>query len=304
LIVAKGKAPGGMSRYDMTWAILKMRGRAPLTHQYLNVLEPYDKAPVIRRIERAVVTGGATGAEFEPLAIRITGRDFVDTIILQHKHGHAVNAAGIECDGEFGFWRERDGELQAATLVRGTKLAKGDRGLTLEKAEYRGEIVSCDFDGNAIIVQPAPPDPASLAGRHIRLSNAFGSSASYHIETAEAVRDGCRIRFRIDPRVGEGFVKECKNGAVVSQVALRLSAFDYYAGKTLANEKGDVFYKLSDVANGRDCRIAATDGDHVSAERLDAQFADLDGDGLRRFAIYDYGPGDAVTMENVGVVLD
>jgi hypothetical protein len=304
LIVAKGSAPGGgRGGYSMTWAILKTRGEGPLARQYLEVLQPYVGEAVVRTVERLPVTGGDSVSPFAPLAVRITTRDFVDTILLQHRHGASMTANGIEFDGEFGFWRERRGTLQSATLVRGTRLLKDGRGVTLDAPEYRGEIADCDWKHNAFVIKPTWPAAAALAalaGRHVRIHNDHGSSASYQIERAETAPDGCRITVRYDPRIGEGFVKECKDGVLVSATQLKLSAFDQYAGKTLSNETGDVFYKLSNVVSGRDCVIAKTNEQSPSGAKLDADFADRDGDGLRRFTIYDYGPGDTVTVENMG----
>jgi len=56
------------------------------------------------------------------------------------------------------------------------------------------------------------------------------------------------------------------------------------------------------VAGGYNCLIIAEHGADLSAANLEAQFSDLDGDGLKRFVIYDYGPGDLVTMANFATV--
>jgi len=301
LTVAKGKPPGGRKLYEMTWAVLRNRGNAPLASQYVNVLEPYLAEPSIARIERVPVTGGDDGSPFAPLALRVTTRDSVDTIILQQQAGPLLTADGITCDGEFCLWRECAGELESATLVRGTKLLRSGRGIAMDAAEYTGEIVACDWTKSAITVRPAPPDVSALAGRHIRITNHLGSSASCQIETAEAVADGCRITFNLDPRIGEGFVQECKDGVVTSEIYLRLYPYGYYDGKTLTNETGEVLHRLRTVDRS-DCIIAQESGGDLSAATLQKQFGDLDGDGLKRFVIYDYGPGDAVTMENFAVV--
>lgn len=297
LIVARGKAPGGVSKYDMTWAIQRSRGEAPLAGQYVNVLEPYTGESGIEKIERLPVSGGDPDALFPALALRVTAGEIVDTILLQHQAGPVVTAGGITFDGEFGLWRERDHKLAAATLVRGTKLLKDRAGVTLPEAEYRGEIVSCDWKNATITVRPAPASPSSLCGRHLRITNSDGSSTSYQIAGVEPVEDGCRIRLGLDPRIGEGFVDGCGDGVVASKTDLRLRPFDYYSGKTIANETGDVFYRLSQVAK-QDCFIAEDKGEDLTAATLEAAFDDRDGDGLRRFLIYDYGPGDQVTIEN------
>ncbi len=302
LVFAQGHNPQGRLLYQMPWAILTSRGEAPLTRQYLNVVEPYVGQAAIRKIERVAVSGGDPEAQFEPLALRVVTEQCVDTIILQHEAGPLLTADGISFDGEFGFWRERDGQLDTATLVRGTRLLKDDTGVMIDAAEYTGELLSCDWAGRSIVVSPAPSDTAGLPGRHIRISNAYGSSSSALIKSAELVEAGCRIGFELDPRVGEGFVKECRDALVVSDTFLRLYPFGYYAGKTLANEVGKALCRISDVERGYDCLLIAEDGADLTAATLEAQLGDLNGDGLKHFLIYDYGPGDLVTIANSATV--
>ncbi len=301
LVVAKGKPPGGKKLYDMTWAVLKSRGEGPLTRQYLGVVEPYVEQAAIIKIERVPVSGGDDDAQFPALAVRVTTDEFVDTIIVQYSAGAEVSAGGITCDGEFGLWREQNGQLHTATLVRGTKLLKDKEGIKLAAAEYNGEITTCDWQGRTITIAPKPADASALVGRHIRITNPQGNSVSYQVERAEFVDGACRLNFALDPRIGEGFVKGCKDGVVTSSIYLKLYPYGYYAGKTLANETGEVLYRLRDVSK-YDCLIAKAEGEDVSAAKLQAEFSDLDSDGLSRFVIYDYGPGDTVTMENYATV--
>jgi hypothetical protein len=299
LVVAKAKAPGGKCNYDMTWAILRQKGTAPLARQYLTVLEPYSGQPVLTRIERVPVAGGAADAPFPPLALRVTAGDTVDTILLQDQAGAEIVADGIAFNGEFGLYRESQGRLAAACLVRGTKLTKAEMGVTLETAEYRGTIVACDWRQAIITVEP-PPCPGAVSGRHLRITNDHGSSSSYQIVSTEPAGNQCRIQLALDPRIGEGFVQTCRDGVLVSATHLRLHIYNYYAGKTLANETGTQWFKLKNVEKGSDCIILPPQPGTAAptATQLDAAFADGDADGLRRFVIYDYGPGDRVTMES------
>jgi len=78
---------------------------------------------------------------------------------------------------------------------------------------------------------------------------------------------------------------------------LRLASWGYYAGKTLANEDASAVYRLQDVAGRTKCVIDAEREGQVAAADLEKQFADQDGDGTPRLVIYDYGPGDTVTIE-------
>jgi len=318
LTVAKGKAPGGRSDYEMTWAILRRQGTEPLSSQYLCVLEPYENKPIIRNVEPVAIAEQTphfpidkeqsphspfekgAGGIFPPLAVRVTTDEYMDTIVLQDSAGSVCRTAdGLICDGEFGFWRERIGKPVAAVLANGSILRKRETEISQPNAVYKGIIEHCDFESFEVKIAPAPHDIAALMGKHVLIHNDAYNSASYLIKGARPAEGGCMLTLDLDPRIGEGFVGGFEDGCLISGAQLRLARFSYYAGKTLANENGTALFQLSDVENGVRCRIHEATHGQVTADMLSAQFSDRDGDGLSRFLIYDYGPGDAVTVKNV-----
>jgi hypothetical protein len=192
----------------------------------------------------------------------------------------------------------------AAVLAGGTKLKKGDASLTMPSATYRGRIRSCDWQHRTVVVEPQPEDAAALVGTHVQIHNEAGSHASFLIQAAEPVEGGCRLTLPFDARVGEGFVKACSDGAVLSGTALRFwNYWRYYAGKTLANEDGSAVYRLRDVTRSMACALDEATHGKVGAGKLRAEFVDKDGDRRACFLIYDYGPGDQVTIQRASVVL-
>ncbi|MHC4677237.1 MAG: hypothetical protein ACYTEK_00920 [Planctomycetota bacterium] len=300
LTVAKGKAPGGgKNPYEMTWALLERKGQIPLASQFLLLLEPYEGAPSIQRIERIKISSEENAGQFVPLAVRVTTAEFVDTLIFQPNQNTVCKTQdGLVCDGEFGFWRERhDGQRAAAVLAHGQQLHKGEHRLSLPKAQYNGRIERCDWSRHKLVLKPAPPRWKQWPGQHLQIHNDRGSHASYLIRDARMVPDGCEIILGLDPRIGEGFVRECQDGALISHVPLRMASLKYYAGKTLANENGSAVYRLADVEERTKCIIEKGVHGQVTAARLEQQFRDTDGDGLPRYLIYDYGPGDLVTLK-------
>jgi hypothetical protein len=278
LTVAKGKAPGGKSDYEMTWAILRREGAEPLSSQYLCVLEPYQGKRIVQKIEQVAVVG-------DGLAVRVTTDEYVDTIVLREDASSTCKTAdGLVCDGEFGFWREKNGELVTALA---------------SDTAYTGIIESCDYENFEMKIAPAPGDTANLIGKHLHIHNEAGNGASYLIKNARAVKGGCVLTLDLDPRIGEGFVSGFEDGCLISGTHLRMAQFSYYAGKTLANEDQSAMYRLKDVENGKRCMIdEATHGKGALSE----QFSDRDGDGLSRFIIYDYGTGDKITIKSVAVL--
>ena len=299
LAIAKGKPPQGKRSYVMTWAIVQRKGAAPLASQFLTVLEPFEGERCIQKIERLEVSGGPAGP-FKPIGIRVTSKQFVDTIILQPDDAaECTTADGIACNAEFGFWRERNGKLVEAVLAAGTTLRKGAAGVDLPSAAYRGRVKSCDWPKRTLVIEPRPKDIKALVGKHIRLGNDAGSNASCLIEAAEHVEGGWRVTLPLDPRIGEGFVRRCSDGAVVSATRLRFAGHcRYYAGKTIASEDASAVYRLRDVNRSLACLLDKATHGKIPAETLRAQFADTDGDGRPRFVIYDYGPGDDAVIKH------
>ena len=294
LTVAKGKAPGGKSDYEMTWAILRRQGTEPLSSQYLCIMEPYENIRAVRKIESVSVTGSSED-DFPPLAVRITTDEYVDTIVLQnYEDSECQTEDGLICRGELGFWREKNGEPADAVVINGKSLRKGETEVSQPEAAYMGVIESCDFGSFEVKVVPAPDDISALVGKHALFHNDAGNSASYVIKDARPYAGGCILTLDLDPRIGEGFVDGCEDGCLISGTHLRLARFSYYAGKTLANENHSAMYQLREVEKGVRCMVA-----QVSADELSEWFSDKDGDGLSRFIIYDYGPGDIVTIKNI-----
>ncbi len=299
LSVAKGKAPGGgKNPYEMTWSILQRTGQDPLASQFLYVLDPYEGSSAIRSVERIDVE--SEDNEFPALALRVNGETFSDDLVFQADAGAvATTPEGLTVRGEFGFIRTTQ-EGSAAILASGTSLARGDVQVTFEEPAYTGTVESCDWSRSRVVVRPAPRSPDDWVGHHLQVHNDAGSHASYTILAAANAGDVCEIDLDLDPRIGEGFVKACSDGEVTSHVRLRMASLSgYYAGKTLSNENGSAVYRLSGIARGgRRCVIDGARHGDLSGEDLTREFADLDGDGLTRYVIYDYGPGDRITINN------
>ena len=301
LALAQGRPPQGKKSYEMTWAILRRTGEAPLAGQYLTVLEPFEGKRRVQSIEPVEMPLDAPDG-FPPVALRVRTDQFVDTIVLQPDGARpCATPDGLATDAEFAFWRERDGKPVGATLVGGTRLAKDDAGLSQAEAAYRGRIVRCEWDRRAIVVEPAPERVDDLVAAHVQIGNPLGSHASYRIEAAERVDGAWRITLPFDPRIGEGFVERCEEGTVVSATGLRFHNYwGYYAGKTIAGPHARAAYRLRDVTGSVRCILADPPEGKLAADRLAREFADAD--GRARFAIYDYGPGDEVTIKRSAVM--
>ncbi len=316
------RAPGGRSEYEATWCVVQRSGTEPFVSEFLQVLEPWQGERRVESIEALPVEGGADG-DFRSLALRVTGDAFVDTIIIQPEGGTQCTAGGITTDAEFALWRQNpDGELLDTVLVRGTVLRREGMAMTLAQAELTGRIESCDWPARTVrVMLDDPPnqqtrmtapadggmaqvamagmsatDASALVGRHVLITNEVGNRASHMIEAAEPIEGGVELTLDCDPRVAEGPVQSVADGQVTSGMVFRLDRYGYYTGKTVANEDGSAAYRFTHM-DGRRTPLIATelDGEAPTAV-LEQQFTDRDGDGIARMIVYDYGPGDSVTI--------
>jgi len=96
----------------------------------------------------------------------------------------------------------------------------------------------------------------------------------------------------------EGPVGAINDDGVTSAVKLPFGTGLYYTGKTLSNEDNSALYKLNGVKASRGC-ISKQAHPVVDRDRLTREFVDREGDGTARFLIYDYGPGDTLTVPSL-----
>ncbi len=230
--------------------------------------------------------------EWQRFALRIYGKGFTDTFILQKNGGVKATADGVTSDGLVGFTRHVDGKCVASTLVRGTTLTTGEVAFSLPAPAFNAKIASCDWKHNTITLDTLPPQDAILLGRHIRIYNEYGSSASYIIQKVKTDGGKCVLTLNLDPRIGEGYVRNCTESAVHTKTELRMCPCQYYYGKCIVNEKGDRIFTVKN-AWLYDINVIG----NISKPDMIKAFPDTDGDGNIQFTIYDYGPGDAIQID-------
>jgi len=315
--LCKGKPPGGgKDMYELEWVIQKVTGPEPLNTQFITVLEAYEGRPLIDRVRRLDVhlpasypagegNGRTANGGQPPVALQVVAGDRVDTIVHCYDATVTVTTSnGVTMTGAFGVWSEIRGLFDRAFLVAGTRIGKGDRGFTADAPAWSGRIVSTDYVDHKVIVDASHADARQLIGRYARISNQGGKNdATHRIVAARPTTGGVELTFQLDPRVGEGPVTDVADGSIKSGTNLYLGAWAYYMGKTLTNEAGTTQYKVAGVSGSRRRRHTVYINPQLhpaaTAAVLSRQFTDADGDGTARFVIYDYGPGDRVTVPRV-----
>ena len=291
--LARGKPPGGGKPYELQWALQHAAVDEAGANQFVSVVEAYEGARRLTNVERLPVRMG-DAATLPPVALRVTAGRRVDTIICA-RSAVACEAGGVRTDGVFAVWSEIEGKFVKAFMTGGTALGKGTAGLKAATAGWRGKITAVRYRERTVAVTPPPPYPEALVGRYARVSNA-GSDCT-HLITGATTTDGhCELTFELDPRICEGPVTATRDNAVTSGVTLQLAGLRYCHGKTLTNEDGSVAFRVSGVTGRTTVWIDPEEHGAVPAEQVQRAFHDPDGDGSRRFLVYDYGVGDEVAV--------
>ena len=210
--LANGQAPGGRSSYDLTFALQHQQGDAPLARQYLSLLEPYQGARAIQKIEPlpvTVVTPGPPPPSFEPLALRVTGPDFTDLIAVTDP---AAAPGPARCGDRLAFTGQqafvsRAGNTTTVALMNGTELRAAGVRLTM-KPPLHGKLVAVDQEHFSVTVDCADlPAGAALAGQQLLVAGR--ADGAFEIESVARQGSQAAVRLADEPtlalKAGEEF---------------------------------------------------------------------------------------------------
>ncbi|MGQ9731002.1 MAG: hypothetical protein ACUVX8_06970 [Candidatus Zipacnadales bacterium] len=286
--ITDGKAASGGSPYEMKWIMLHSPGEPPAKTQVLSLIEPYAETPVVRSAV-SLPLSGADESGFPAAACRVELADRSDTLLWSADPStERTGEEGLRFAGRFGFYAERDGEPVAMSLVGGPVLQKGQFGIHLESAEFRGTIVAVDRQNETVTVSPPPPSPSAMVGQYVFITNPVRRIA-YKVLAAEAVEEGVRLALNIDSRIGVGRVTGVKDHQLLTDTPFVLQGFGYYHGARLVNASGTAEYRLNEVRSGQAALIDPEFSPAATADVLRAEFPQNSW-----FAVYDYGVGDTI----------
>ncbi len=286
--VCDGKAASGGSPYEMKWLMLHHRGELPARSQVVSLLESYRGNPVIQEATPLALSG-TDEAGFGAVAARLRTATRVDTVFAAADPTVERTAEGdFRFAGRFGLYGERDGAPVTMTLIGGTRLSRGQFGLTLAQPEYRGRIARLDRAKPSITITPAPPRPAAMVGAVIHLVNGRRRVAA-KVLAATATTDGAELQLADDPVVGTGQVTGTNDQQVLTGTPFVLHGHGYYEGARLINAAGTTDYRLAEV---RHATAAHLDADACPTAKKDQLAKEFPVGSW--FTVYDYGVGDEV----------
>ena len=289
VIVCDGKSPAGGSPYEMKWLLMHRQGAAPLRTQILSVIEPYRDQPVVKSVRPLALSGNDEGGFAAAACVVELADGTVDTVFASADPTVQRTAeGGFTFAGRFGLHRERkDGSTQIA-LVGGTRLTKGEAGITGAAAEYRATITAVNRADETITVSPAPPNPDDLVGKYIFVKNPVRRIAC-KVASVKAVAGGVQLALGYDSRIGTGLVSGAEDHRVLTATPFPLHRHRYYHGARVTNGDRSAEYRIIEVRDKSWALIDAKAHPDAKADKLTKQFPPGSW-----FDVYDYGVGDEV----------
>ncbi|NLY01417.1 MAG: hypothetical protein GXY83_35445 [Rhodopirellula sp.] len=285
--ICDGRSPAG-GPYEMKWIMLHNQGESPVKTQVVSLIEPHLGTPVVAAV-RPLELSGTDEQGFAARGCRVELADAADTVLFAADPSVVRSADGdVEFAGRFGFYREKNGLPETICLVGGTRLAKGQFGITLDSPEYRGKIVAVNRQTETITVEPAPPDLATLVGSTIFLTNSDRRIA-YKVIAVQAAGAVAKLQLAGDSRIGTGRSTGAADHRVRTGTPFTLQHFRYYHGARVTNADHSAEYRIVEARSKQAIILDAKLHPEAKAEKLVGEFPK---DSW--FEIYDYGVGDEV----------
>jgi oligo-alginate lyase len=160
--------------------LLRSRFGKDLSTQFVSVIEPYGRTPLIKSV-RALKNEIA--ADDAVAAVEITlanGRR--DVVLVREKDGQ-LEAGGVAMNGRVAVARFAGDVLQKAVLIEGVKLTAGGQTLAQPRAAITGHLAASDESDptNTLLKLDADMPAEGMVGKHILFANRERSDASYRI---------------------------------------------------------------------------------------------------------------------------
>ena len=177
-----GIPPGYKGNPESLRYLLRTRYGDHLSTQFVSVLEPYGKTPLIKSVRLLKSQDGAAGFVAAVEVVLVDGRR---DVVLVTENGGKLRAGGVSLDGRVGFVRFAGDKPVAQTLIAGSSLAAGAQKLTLPRAFVTGRLAGWDDTDpvNTLLKVSDTLPEQDLVGRYIIISNKERSDASYQIRS-------------------------------------------------------------------------------------------------------------------------
>ena len=217
--LADGDPPQNKPGNPKTLGYLLMHRKGQsLKSDFITVIEPYNKTPFIKSVERFPLAG-------DGIALKVEMRSgSIEYVLFNPSSKKVIKLPGsIELDGKVGFLREKNGELEKAILIDGSSLKKGKRQLT-SGSQFKGTIRKMNKEltgGGWVITDILLPDDGSLHGEQIIIQSNGERDATYTVE--KVVREGSGSKVYCGPIT---FIRDYKGAKVRIRHAIVPKSYD------------------------------------------------------------------------------
>jgi hypothetical protein len=303
VIVGDGKPPISSKEdppYRLTWTLAHRKGMAPLSSQFVTLIEAAEAGrQVARKVERIRVKGSGT---FEPVAVRVETARGTDLIVCASEAGGVTPEAGDwSFDGEYGFARVGAEGAEQVSVTGGRHFVVEGVGVAETAGTFTAKVVGGDFKEREVVLSAIPQPVEAVVGQYVRFDSENRSS-TYKVLKAEKVAQGVRLTLDVDIRISEGTADGFEEGAIISHVHFPLAGFRYDHGAYLRTAAGEVFVvdhiepdTVANIESGLQPQsrvvLSPVEGKEAPADRLRAAF-----EAGKAFVIYDLGVGDRATF--------
>ncbi len=311
VIVADGPKPMGVK-----YVLARDKGEGP--SQYVALIEPVEGAKFLVDSFEDLIVEGTDEGKLSPVAVKVvlnpeatspksgtwdikallglgskSGGSGKTDYIFSTLGGKAFTAkSGNESfttDGEYAFLRRDDKGIERLILIKGHIFQSPEVSLTSQDREFKGQILSVDYENQSLLVDGSLPLGEVLKGEYILISNPlYSHSSPYKILKVEQEESHYRIyledtslflaRGLVGGEPSRNMLPNIVNLPYSRNVG-RSSPNDYFAGKLVTNGVTST-------------RIKAIGGDYASLIVEEVQgFAS--GDTL---LIHDVQEGDEYTI--------
>ena len=189
--LATGDSPRKLQRPRY---VLQSRLGENMESQFVNLLEPYNRTPLVKQVRRLQVEHEADENSVAAVAVELVNGS-TDILISCQEPTIVKVEGGVEMHGTFGMIRLADDRARHMRLAGGTLLSCKEAKLTAAQDAWRGAVVrvdTSDAEDQRIVLDPPLPPDADLVGRTIHFENDLPMDTSYRIEavTADGISTG------------------------------------------------------------------------------------------------------------------
>ncbi len=263
---------------------------------YPAIIEAYAGSSLISASQSLSVTPNESDA-LKAVALSVTTTNGNNDILFSDGRNttRTIGGGTMTANAQFGYYSSNAGNMRMMTIVGGTNLTKGNYSLKPSVAVNSSTIQSVNYRDRKIYT--SSKFPKTLINRDFHIKNT-DHETSYKIINIVDSGSGSILTFEKPADIGVLKIDGLSGNTITSSDSWIL---DYTPnrnrGLTGTNESGSKVFKIKKTAsNGGSSNTIS--GASVSQ----ADFTDIDGDGISQVLVYDFGIGDTIEVASASTL--